>query len=425
MAKRQSGRAVIFGAAFVVVFTTSGPSAFSVFADPLIAATGGSRSQVVLALTLYQFCMAVTGIFSGRIMDRSGPRLITYAGALLMGLGWMLTALAADLTRLYLGFGLTLGVGVGLIYAPAINLVVRWYPDKRGAMSGALLSAASLGPLVLARAGAGLHEHFGLFALVYVGCVCLSLVWLVAWTMRLPPPGWLPEGWTPPAAPPRETAPCTPGMMIRSGLFWLMLALYSLAATAGVMMVSSLSPIAQVQLGLSAVAAAGLVSLNCLANFAGRLGFGRLCDLWGESRTLVLLYALTIIGLAGMSACASVPVFAVFLVLLGGAFGGVLVVFPPLTAKAFGITYSGSNYGLMFFGYAVGSLLGPQIAAGAANPAAGARAFASAYHVAACVALAGLFLNILLIRLERRGKRGADGKIAAASVPAAGSAATD
>uniref|UniRef100_A0ABS3IWZ9 Major facilitator superfamily (MFS) profile domain-containing protein n=1 Tax=Bifidobacterium asteroides TaxID=1684 RepID=A0ABS3IWZ9_9BIFI len=90
-------------------------------------------------------------------------------------------------------------------------------------------------------------------------------------------------------------------------------------------------------------------------------------------------------------------VFAIFLILLGASFGGVLVVYPTLTSSVFGQTHSGTNYGIMFFGYAIGALLGPQIAARFIDQSAGVGAYRGAYMVAICVALVGLVIDVFLI----------------------------
>ena len=398
-------RGLIFSAACVVIFCCAGISSFSVFVDPLAQATSASRSQIILSLALYQFIMSVFCIFSGRIADRSDPKKLMYAGGLLLGLGWALAAHASSLGMLYFALSVVGAVGVGLLYTPVISTALRWYPEKRGTMSGVLLSSASMGSLIMAQVGALLCQHFGTSGLLYVGALYFVLIWAVGWLMRLPPYGWRPHGWEPPPVDAQNAhlgGDCSPGFMIKTCTFWFMLLLFSLACVAGVMMVSMLSPIAQIQLNLSPVTAAHMVSINCLANFVGRLSLGRLSDVWGESKTLALIFAMTAFSLWGLGQTTSIGWFVFFLVLLGGAFGGVLVVFPPLTAKTFGMMHAGINYGLLFFGYTVGALLGPQIAALAMEPSLGAHAFGRAYDIAQALAVAGLVLSLLFVRRERR-----------------------
>ncbi|MBA9088368.1 OFA family oxalate/formate antiporter-like MFS transporter [Fontibacillus solani] len=403
LASKQSNRVIVFTAAFIIIFCCSASAAFSVFAKPLQEATGGTASQVALTLTIYQFTMSLFGIISGKIVDKSGPKKLMYIGGFVFGMGWLLTAFAPNLFMLYITCGFIAGAGNGLLYNPSINTALRWFPEMKGTMSGILLGAASLGPLVLAKVGAILCDRFGTQGFVFIGLAYLILVWMVGWRMILPEKGWKPEGWNPLAVkqPGMEREDYTPSEMIKTSTFWIMLVLFSIACTAGIMMIGSLSTIAQVQLGMTAVTAANMVVINCLANFCGRLIVGKLCDKWGENNTLVLVLVVTIVGLLGLRVATTSMVFIAFLILLGAAFGGVLVVYPPLTSKTFGVKNFGVNYGIMFFGYSIGALLGPQIAARAVNQDLGTSAYSHAYLIAVAVALVGLALNFYLIRKKR------------------------
>jgi len=111
---------------------------------------------------------------------------------------------------------------------------------------------------------------------------------------------------------------------------------------------------------------------------------------------------LTIVGLMGLKIATDQIVFIIFLVILGASFGGVLVVFPPLTNKTFGVKNSGINYGIMFFGYSIGALVGPQIAARSLDKALGVAAYSQAYVIAAIVAVVGLGITAILIAKQKK-----------------------
>ena len=398
--QKSPNRLLVFAASYFIIFCCAAPVAFSVFDLPMQAATGGTASQVALTLTIFQFVVATFAILAGKVVDKSGPKILMYIGALLFGLGWIFTAYATSLPVLYFSFGVLAGAGNGILYNSCIATALRWYPDKRGTMSGILLSAASFGPLALAKAGAYLCDRFGLQGLVYIGITCTVLIWAVGWLMKVPEQGWTPENWTPPAPKPGSAAArdYTPGEMIRTGNFWLLLALYSIACTSGIMLMSSLSRIGQTQLGMTALAASNLVVFNCLANFAGRIGIGRLCDRLGEVQTLILILAATIVSLVGLRYADTQAMYIAFMLILGAAFGGILVVFPPLTYRTFGLKNAGANYGLMFFGYSIGTLIGPQISALAVNPELGRMTYANAYLIASGVAALGIVLSIYIIK---------------------------
>lgn len=391
---KQRNRWWIFTAAFLIIFCCAASSAFSVFAEPLRKAVNGTPYQVAFTLTLYQFFMACFGVASGWIMDRFGAKKLMYVGGLVFGLGWGLTAFVHSLPLLYLTVGLMAGAGNGIMYNPALLTALKWFPEKRGTISGFLLAAASLGPLVLAKVGAVLCDSFGMNGFIPIGIAYLVICWAVGWLMDSPREDAADAGGR--IAQTGEND-FTPGQMLRTSRFWLMLALFAISCTAGIMLIGSLSPIAQVQLGMTPVVAANMVVVNTLSNFCGRLITGRLTDKLGQTKTLALILVLTMVGLAGLSFARNVWVFSLFLILLGASFGGVLVVYPTLTGRVFGQTHSGTNYGIMFFGYAIGALVGPQIAARSINKAAGVDAYHTAYMIAIAVALVGLVIDIFLI----------------------------
>lgn len=389
--KKLNERKFVFTAAFIIIFCCSASAAFSVFAVPLQQATGATASQVALTLTIYQFFMAVFGIISGRVIDKSGPKTLMYIGGFIFGLGWFLGAFAHSLWFLYLSIGFLAGAGNGLLYNPALLTTLKWFPEKSGAISGYLLAAASLGPLVLAKVGAVLCDKMGTAGFIPIGIAYLFLIWVVAWLMKNPA-----ESEQTQATTKEQKEGYTPGQMLRTLNFWLLLILFSVACTAGIMLIGSLSSIAQTQLSMTPVVAANMVIVNTLSNFCGRLLTGNAVDKIGPMATLILVMVITIIGLAGLRFATTTAIFVIFLILLGASFGGVLVVFPTLTNGTFGQLFSGTNYGIMFFGYAIGSLIGPQIAAVAVNASAGASAYHSAYLVAIAVAVFGILVALFL-----------------------------
>lgn len=383
-------RRLIFTAAFIIIFCCSASAAFSVFADTLVKATRATASQVALTLTLYQFFMAAFGIISGRVIDHASPKRLMYVGGFIFGLGWFLGAFAHNIWFLYFAIGLLAGSGNGLLYNPALLTTLKWFPEKRGTISGLLLGAASLGPLVLAKVGAWLCATMGANGLMPIGAAYLILIWLVGWLMASP------TAPTSTNATPVTTGK-SPKEMMGSLNFWLLLLLFAIACTAGIMLIGSLSSIAQIQLQLTPIVAANFVVVNTLANFFGRMITGRAVDKLGETRTLLVILTLTIIGLAGLRFATSIAMFTIFLIILGASFGGVLVVFPTLTGKTFGQKFSGTNYGIMFFGYAIGALIGPQIATLSMNQAAGTQAYNGSYLVAIGVAVIGILIDLYLI----------------------------
>ena len=401
---------MVFLASFFIVFCTGGVSAFSVFSQALQQSSGGTASQVALAYSINLFFLAFIGIFAGRIVDKSSPKILMYLGGLLLGLGWALSAVVTSPVMLCLTFGVMAGTGAGLVYNPCITLALRWYPEKRGTMSGILLASASLGPITTAKAGVWLYSVIGIYGLAVIGAAFLILTWGFGWLVKPPI-----EGWQPPEPKKKNSAVVpsgasalspardfTPLEMVKSKEFWVMAVLYMLASTAGILLLGTLSTIGQVQLGITAQTAANLVVINCVANFAGRTFVGKLCDALGETKTLLILLVATCVALFGMRSSYSLGAFVAFLILNGFSFGGILVVFPPLTSRLFGLKNAGINYGIMFMAYAVAALFAPQIGALAAKPELGAATYSFSFLLAICIAVAGIAVDIVLMFVMKK-----------------------
>ena len=408
-AQDYSLRKKVFAASWIVIFVAAGISAYSVFKASIMEATGGTDSQISIAYTIQQLFAATLGIFSGRAVDKIGPRIVIYLGGFLYGFGWLVGGLTTSVPMFYLFFGVVNGIGSGLIYNSSVATGLKWYPEKKGTMSGLLLMSASIGPFLTSRFGEILCNGLGLGAkgLSVIGAAYIVLVWAVGWIMTVPGKDWvappIPASVTNLEKADREYGPLE---MMKTLRFWLMIVLMCLASMTGIMFVGALSGIAQAQLGVGTAAASWIVGISALANFVGRMGFGRVCDRLGEAKTVLIILVVTILSLFIMKNAFTIPLFITCLIFIGAAFGGVLVCFPPFTQKVFGMENSGVNYGIMFLDYASGSYFGPQIAAKTKmlgpDGAVMATSYANAYGIAIGVGVAGIVVCLLLMYVKSR-----------------------
>lgn len=151
--------------------------------------------------------------------------------------------------------------------------------------------------------------------------------------------------------------------MVKTPIFWVLLVMFIFANAAGTMMVSATSPIAQTQIGLSAMDAALCVSLMTLFNMFGRLSFGVIYDKLKGWNSLILVLILNGISMLMLTVAHSFAYFVACIALVGFSFGGLLVVFAPMVKTIFGSKYYNRNYGLIFIGYGIGAFVGPKISA--------------------------------------------------------------
>ncbi|ASV69109.1 MULTISPECIES: L-lactate MFS transporter [Cytobacillus] len=404
--KKVPNRWFIFTSAWIIIFLVASIAIFSVFSEPMTKLHGWSSADYNLAYSLYTLIFAIVAIFAGMITDRYGVKWLMYIGGLFFGLGWFLTASVTTIPMLYVTFSLIAGSGAGMMYNSALVTAMRWFPDKGGKISGLLLSSAAIGPFILSPIAAMIIERFGvLVSFRILGIVFFIGVWAVGWLMYTAPANFRPKGWKLPSEKEQSQKKKAAIInlnwkeMLATPLFYLLFLTLVAASTAGTMMVSSASVIAQDQVGLTATVGAVIVSISTLSNFVGRLAFGVIYDKFGSYIALLINLVMTIAALLLLTMATSLVYFTICIIILGFAFGGLLVVFPPLTSQSFGQKNFGMNYAIVFLGYSGGAFVGPRIASYFKETTG---SFTTAYIAAAILTAIGIGLVGLVLFLNKK-----------------------
>jgi len=375
---------------------------WSVFQTPLLTHfPSWKETQVTLPAQIILACFALAVIIAGRIQDRMGPRPVAIAGGLMLGTGLILArftagfAPGAALIWLIITYSVIGGLGIGAAYVCPIATCVKWFPDKRGLITGLAVAGFGAGAFFLAPLAKGLitggpYQLFGqsLFSLPRVGLfntfMVLGIIFLItislgALLLRNPQPGYKPAGWNPPVPAANSASfkvDFSPAEMFRTWQFWLLWAIYLTGCAAGLMIIMKASPIWQ-SFALSAltsgldsatfnsIASAGALAVSILAifNSLGRIVWGRISDAAGRKNTLIAMFMLCGLMMLSLNLLKTYSLFLMGISLVGLCFGGFLAVFPAVTADYFGTRNYGANYGWMFSAYGVGGLLGPYLAA--------------------------------------------------------------
>jgi MFS transporter, OFA family, oxalate/formate antiporter len=335
-------------------------------------------SQLVLAF----FAMGV--ILGGRIQDKTGPRPIARIGAVLLGLGLLISSMATSLFMFTLGFSIIAGIGIGFAYVCPIATCVKWFPDKRGMITGLAVAGFGGGALVFTPVAKSLIASVGIMnTFLWLGIIFLIAVMIGAQLMVNPPAGYLPAGWKPPAAAAAGAAGAvkldyTWQDMIRTPQFWLLWLTYFAGCTAGLMIIMNVTNVYQSVSLLNLIAkynpipkevftdcisqAALAVIIVSVLNAAGRIGWGKVSDNIGRKSTLLIMFLYSGIIMILLNGFTSYPLYIFGVASVGFCFGGFLALFPAVTADYFGTKNVGVNYGWMFTAYGAGGLFGPWLA---------------------------------------------------------------
>jgi OFA family oxalate/formate antiporter-like MFS transporter len=400
-AKEIPNRWLIAAAGVVMQIALGAVYAWSVFRIPLTTAYGWSIPQVTLTFELAILTLGIAAFVGGLWMKRVGPRRVAVVAGICYGLGTILAGQArGNIAMLDLRYGLLGGIGLGLGYIVPLATLVRWFPDKRGMITGLAVAGFGAGALVTAPVAqrlivsAGLPQTFAILGAVYlVAVVGAGLL------MQNPPDGYRPAGWVPPPTDPhkRSTRDRTLRDALGSWQWYALWAILFLNASAGISIISQASPMAQEMTRATAIAAAGLVGLISIANGSGRLLWAWLSDFIGRRQVFVIMFLLqaaAFLLLARVQSFGSLALLA-FVVLLcyGGGFGTM----PAFAADLFGPGNLGPIYGLLLTAWGAAGVLGPTLIARIRQ---GTGHYTEALDVIAAVMLVSAVIPLLVRPLE-------------------------
>jgi OFA family oxalate/formate antiporter-like MFS transporter len=367
MDTRNPNRWLIAAAGVVMQIALGAVYAWSVFRIPLTTTYGWSISQVTLAFELAILVLGFASFAGGALMRKLGPRRLALVAGVCYGLGTMLAGQArGNISLLYLTYGVLGGIGLGLGYIVPLATLIKWFPDRRGMITGLAVAGFGAGALVTAPVAQRLIPSVGLPAtFAILGAAYLILVTGAAVFMKNPPEGYRPDGWHPPAGQvaARAARDYTLGEALRTWQWYALWSILFLNTCAGISLISQASPMAQEMTHASAAAAAGLVGIISIANGSGRLLWAWLSDFIGRRQvflTMFLLQAVLFILLPRVQTLTALAALA-FVVLLcyGGGFGTM----PAFAADLFGAANVGSIYGLMLTAWGSAGVVGPTLIA--------------------------------------------------------------
>ena len=345
--------------------------------------------------TLFFVFLGSSAAIWGRWLERAGPRKAGVVSAICWCGGLVLSAVGVythQLWAMWLGSGVIGGIGLGLGYISPVSTLIKWFPDRRGMATGMAImgfgGGAMIGSPLADRLmkffatpdSVGVWETFLTMAAIYFVFMLIG-----AFSYRIPPTGWKPEGWTPPASQAKNAMMTQRHVHVnkawRTPQFWLLWGILCLNVSAGIGVIGMASPMLQEifggrligldlkfdqlskeQLGAIAAIAAGFTGLLSLFNIAGRIFWASLSDYLGRKITYYTFFALGFVlyalaptaGHAG-SVALFVGLFCIILTMYGGGFATI----PAYLADMFGTQMVGAIHGRLLTAWSAAGILGP------------------------------------------------------------------
>ncbi len=339
--------AIIFGVSY----------SFAAFFASFAGEFDAQRADVSLVFGLSGGVYFVFGAGAGMLADRFGPRAVTCAGMLLIAAGLLLCSFAGSMGMVYAAYGVGVGLGIALVYTPAIACVQPWFTQRRGLAAG--LASAGIGagtvavPLIATAAIAWLQWRGAMRAMA-VGVLLLGLC--ATWLLRRAP--------TARAARSDQIPGLSLTQALRDRRFWWLYLSIVLASPSMFIPFAHVSAAAR-DLGIDAASAVGLVGLIGIGSLIGRFVIGALADRLGRTLTLLLMQVSAGLSFLAWFGAGSYPMLVFFALWFGLSYGGIVSLLPAISMDLFGARAVAGIIGTLYSGAALGNLLGPVLAGAA------------------------------------------------------------
>ncbi len=348
--------------------------AFSLFVTPLQQDLGWGRGDVMAGFSLYFLTSGFVSPQVGKLVDRYGARAVMSAGAVTLGIGFLVLSLMSSLWQYCLGYALV-GLGsAGAGQVPTSAVVSNWFHRRRGTAVGLMASGVGMGGLVLAPvAGAYLLPHLGWSqSFLVLGVLCWAVIIpLAVFVIRTRPEekGFAAygaesgrDGRTSGSARPRQ------GVTLRAAsgtvTFWLIVVTYLLSQFAQVGTIQNQVPFFE-EAGFPVAVTAGALGAVGLCSALTKFGFGWLCDRMQARYALaigLLLQLASLLILMNVDADSPASMVWLYAVAMGLGIGSWLPCMSMLVSGYFGMANYGAIFGAVTIPYAVGSAVGPLVA---------------------------------------------------------------
>jgi len=376
---------VVFGAVLLQVCLGAIYS-WSLFNQPLMDKFGWTKDQVVMTYSIAIFVFAFSTIFSGRLADKIGPRKVATIGGVLYGTGMILASFASSLPMLYFSYGVLAGAGVGFAYVCPLSTCVKWFPEKKGFITGIAVGAFGAGSLIFKSVIEFFITNTGVSStFLYLGLIYMVLVVIGAQFLILPKASAK-------GAKNKSTGEnsYTTKEMMKTKSFYMVWIMYMFGCMPGLLVIGLAKDIGIEMVKLTPVTAANAVGLIALFNAGGRLAWGTISDKLGRVKVVTMMFIMTAAALLVMSLVQlNYVTFFLCLAAIAFSYGGFLAVFPTITGQFFGQKNLGANYGIIYQAYGIAALIGPIIKGNAAD-------FNQTFLIAAGFAVLGMVISLLV-----------------------------
>jgi MFS family permease len=419
VASPRFSRWLVPPAALAIHLSIGQAYAFSVFKNPLLALHGADGAAWNLKEVGYIFSIAIAflGISAalfGAWLERTGPRRAMFYSAVCFGTGFCVAALGVKLHSLaliYLGYGVIGGIGLGLGYISPVSTLIKWFPDRPGLATGLAIMGFGGGAMIGGPLANNLMTWFKAHgqAVVPMTFITMGVLYFIfmmygVFTIRVPSPGWKPEGWT---ANKQSALISTHNVDVatawKTPQFFLLWIVLCTNVTAGIGILEQASPMIQdlFKGTIGPAAAVGFVGLLSLFNMGGRFFWASVSDYIGRKATYSCFFTIGVVLYFVLPSLHTVWAFVGVACLLLSMYGGGFSTIPAYLKDLFGSFNVSAIHGRLLTAWSLAGIVGPLIVNGildhyVATGRPKAQAYPTILHIMSALLLVGFVANLMV-----------------------------
>jgi len=375
--------------------------AWSVLVKPIMTQLGFDLKQTTMAFSLAILFLGLSAGFLGSWVEKLGPRRSGFVSAAFFGAGLLGTALALELSSLpllYFFYGAVGGIGLGVGYITPVSTLVKYFPNNRGFATGLAIMGFGFASLIAGPLMQKLVAQFGLVTNFIILGVGYAFVIALSASYLAPPPADIlatQNAATGESYKRQYTAKEAMRTWQFAALWWI----FFVNIACGIALLAVASPMAQEVVGMTPVAAAGMVGVIGLINGAGRIFWSTVSDYIGRRNMYVAFFLMEIAAFYLLADAQDSLYFQMLVLLIISCYGGGFSCMPAYLSDLFGTKQLSAIHGRVLTAWGIAGMVGPQILSYLRETTSGYNY--TLYFFAACFAVNTIVALLLKVRTEK------------------------
>lgn len=326
---------------------------WSLFNQPLVNKFGFELTKVAITFSITSFALAISTLAAGKLQDKLGIKKLTSIAGLILGIGLILTSFDSSLPMFYITAGVIVGAADGIAYITTLSNCIKWFPDKKGLISGISVGAYGTGSLIFKYINGSLINNVGVSkTFLYWGLLSMILIVIGAQLLKDAP---LVNNYS----SNKDENESSVKEMLRTKEAYVLFLIFFSACMSGLYLIGIVKDIGVELVGLTPEVAANAVAMVAIFNTAGRVVLGALSDKIGRLKVVILSLSVTTISVFALSFVhLNFSIFFACVASIAFCFGGNITVFPAIVGDFFGTKNQTKNYGIIYQGFGLGAISG-------------------------------------------------------------------